>query len=524
MENAPYIVSVAQMQAIEARAVERGLPTAEMMERAGRGVATYLLGKYPALQPRHCLGLIGRGNNGGDALIALTALASAGWQTTALLPSPRDETDPLLPRLVSAGGRLVVLPEGDDWAAILPGLLHEADLILDGLLGTGTRLPLHGNVASLLHLLHDQPRLPPVIALDCPSGVDCDSGEASPHTLQARRTLCIEAVKQGLLRFPAARFTGKLTVLPLNLPAGSLTGIDLQTRLIHRQTARSLLPERPPDAHKGSFGSALILAGSRHYTGAAILATSAALRSGAGLVHTAIPEEIYAPLAASVPEAIWEILPSRAGAIASEAGPRLGELLKNQQALLIGPGLGRAEGTLKVFGDLLQKILPTMDEKPRLVIDADGLRMLAALPGWVDLLPKGSVLTPHPGEMSALTGLSIAELQADRVESARRFSREWGQVVVLKGAFSVIAEPQGQVNLIPVASSALAHGGTGDVLAGMIAGWLAQGLGAFEAATLAAWVHAHCGLRAEKRIGHAASVLAGDLIGQIGRVLKSLIK
>lgn len=520
MENVPYIVSVAQMQAIEARAIERGLPAAEMMERAGRGVAAYLLGKYPALQPRHCLGLIGRGNNGGDALIALIALARANWQTTALLPSPRDEMDPLLRGLVSAGGRLVVLPEMDDWATILPGLIGDSDLILDGLLGTGTRLPLHGDAERLLRALHEQPRLPAVIALDCPSGVDCDSGETSPFTLKAERTLCIEAIKQGLLKFPAALYCGKLKIIPLSLPAGAVLSEERQTRLLTRSEAKALLPTRRADAHKNTFGSALVIAGSRHYTGAAILAVSAALRSGTGLVHAAIPASLHAPLAARVPEAIWDLLPEQDGSLAPEGADLLPTILRGQQALLIGPGLGQSSQTQAFLTNLFTRVFP-LEVPPPMVLDADALRLLAGLARWPELLPPGCLLTPHPGEMSALTHLSIASIQAERTAVARRYAAQWGQTVILKGAYTVVAAPDGQVVILPVATSALAHGGSGDVLAGLAVGLMAQGLTAWDAGRLAVYLHGQSARLATKRVGHPAAVLATDLIAEIGLVLKS---
>lgn len=278
-----------------------------------------------------------------------------------------------------------------------------------------------------------------------------------------------------------------------------------------------MLPPRPMEAHKGTFGTALVIGGSLSYTGAVLLAGKAAYRAGAGLVTMGVPASLHAALAGHFPEATWLLLPDWQGAIASRAAEMVQQNLERPTALVIGPGFGLAEETERFLDQLLDE-----EHLPPAVIDADGLKLLGRLSDWSRRLPQPAVLTPHPGEMSVLTGLSTREIQDDRLNVASRFSREWGHVVVLKGAFTVIAAPDGQQAVIPVATPALARAGTGDVLAGLIGGLLAQGMDAYEAAIAGAWIHAHAGLYAEENLGSAASVLAGDVLAAVPEVLADL--
>jgi len=303
---------------------------------------------------------------------------------------------------------------------------------------------------------------------------------------------------------------------------------------------RSVLPERPVDAHKGTFGTALVVAGSINYTGAALLAGQAAYRAGAGLVTLGVPGPLHTALAGQFPEATWLLLPHELGVIAAGAAQVVRENLGRPTALLLGPGFGVEETTREFLRLLLSgaqkkrqgKIGFVQEYKqagsgeahnlPPLVVDADGLKLLAGIPDWPSRLPEMSILTPHPGEMSVLTGLATKEIQANRLEIARRFSREWGHVVVLKGAFSVIAAPDGRAMVIPVASPALVRAGSGDVLAGVIVGLRAQGVPAFEAAAAGAWIHAQAGLLAAYDLGSSAAVLAGDILDQTIHVMSEL--
>jgi NAD(P)H-hydrate epimerase len=298
-----------------------------------------------------------------------------------------------------------------------------------------------------------------------------------------------------------------------------------------------VLPARPSDAHKGTFGTALIIAGSTNYTGAVLLAAEAAYRIGTGLVTCAIPEPLHSPLAGQLPEATWLILPHDAGVIAPGAADIILKHTDKANAILIGPGFGLENCTAQFMEKLLsvkssqigflqgRKNVPASETiLPPTVLDADGLKILAKLPDWPTLIPPQSVLTPHPGEMSVLTGLSKEAIQADRLAIARHYSQEWGHVIILKGAFSIIAAPTGDAAVIPVASPALARAGTGDVLSGLVVGLRAQGVSAFQAAVASAYIHAQAGLKAAKRLGHTAAVLAGDIVSEIPAVLVELFQ
>lgn len=379
--------------------------------------------------------------------------------------------------------------------------------------------------------------LPHVVAVDCPSGVDSDTGEAAPECIPADLTVTMAAVKRGLLSCPAYNYVGVLRLVGIGLPQGIEAYDAIRREVASPEWVRDVLPERPLDAHKGTFGTALIVAGALNYTGAAALAGEAAYRVGAGLVTLGAPGPLHSALAGQLPEVTWLLLPHEVGVIEAAAARIVKENLERVTALLIGPGFGLEDTT----GDFLRQFLgepapkkkaqlgfvksadqredATKSELPPLVVDADGLKLLARLPDWPAQLPPSTVLTPHPGEMAVLTGLDTAEIQAERVEVAERFAAEWGHVVALKGAFTVIAAPDGRTVVVPVASPALARAGSGDVLAGLIVGLRAQGVAAFEAAAAGVWLHAQCGLLAADILGSPAAVIAGDLISALPDVI-----
>lgn len=518
-------VSVSEMQAIERQADLSGLSYAAMMENAGGGLAEVVLDVFGYLAEDGALGLVGSGNNGGDTLVALTYLAQEGWKASAAIVRPRPVDDPLVARLQAAGGEVIWLAEQPDLER-LGQLLEQHGLLLDGVLGTGVRLPLKPEAAQVLEFtrnkLANMQVAPVVVAVDCPSGVDCDSGAAAPECIPADLTVTMAAVKHGLLKFPAYRLVGELQVVGIGL-AGDGQGLpaweSVRCFLPDLDWVRQALPRRPLDAHKGTFGTALIAAGSANYTGAAWLAGQAAYRIGAGLVTLAVPEPLHAALAGQFPEATWVLLPHQQGFIAAQASATLQAHLERSTALLVGPGFGLEQTTADFLKQLLEADKAHL---PPLVVDADGLKLLSRLAGWAERLPAPAVLTPHPGEMSVLTGLSKDALQQDRLGMARRYSQEWGHVVVLKGAFTVIAAPDGEAAIIPVATPALARAGTGDVLAGLIVGLRAQGVEGFQAAVAGAWIHAYAGLQAIERLGNPASVIAGDVLPAVISVLNDL--
>ncbi len=530
------LVTVAEMRAIEKEGNAAGVSYAVMMERAGDGIAGIVDTTYSHGSPGQVIGLIGSGNNGGDTLVALENLAKVGWRTRAVLVRPRPVDDPYLERVIQAKGEVLTVATRADWSK-LETWLNSADILLDGVLGTGVQLPLKPDLAAWFEKLLDY-RLPHhIVAVDCPSGVDCDTGEIASHVIPAELTICLDEVKQGLLRFPAHNYVGTLKVVDLGLPENLPVLKTIRSFVVSGRQAKAILPRRPDDAHKGTFGTALVVAGSVNFTGAAALAGEAAYRIGAGLVRLAVPSPLHAVLSGLLPEITWLLLPHEVGVIAENAADLIFANLERVTALLVGPGLGLESTT----GHFMRRLLsaapleakheglgfitnPSRNQirppvLPPLVIDADGLKLLAQLKEWPQLLPKDTILTPHPGEMSVLTGLDVADIQSDRTEIARKYAIEWGQVVVLKGAMTVVADPAGQIFIIPVATAALARAGTGDVLAGLIVGLRAQGVSALDSAIAGAWIHAQAGLAAIDLVGHPASVLAGDVLAAVPEVL-----
>jgi NAD(P)H-hydrate epimerase len=544
------LVSVAEMRAIEKEADASGLTYAKMMENAGQNLAREVMSLAHAQEENEeeiqVLGLVGPGNNGGDTLVALAYLAEKGWTARAYLVRRKPANDPLVERLQKAEGE-VFLAETDNGFDQLQAFIETADVVLDGVLGTGFQLPLKDEIGGVLSAAREamtRMQCPPlVVAVDCPSGVDSDSGQAAPQVIPADATVTMAAVKRGLLALPAYELAGEVRVVEIGDLSGLKSWQAVRDEVADDAMAASLLPMRKADAHKGTFGTAMIVAGSMNYTGAALLAGKAAYRIGAGLVTLAVPAPLHTALAGHLPEATWVLLPHEMGVIASSAADVLMKNLGRVTALLVGPGLGLEETTGGFIERLLrapsaarvparrigfiqegEKQETEADKKslPPLVFDADGLKLLAKIENWAQRLPAPAVLTPHPGEMSALTGLPVEEIQADRPGIARRFAAEWGHVVVLKGAFTVVADPDGRTTTIPVATPALARAGSGDVLAGLVVGLRAQGAGAYESAVAGAWIHAQAGLAAAEVQGSAASVLAGDVLECVSDVLAGM--
>jgi NAD(P)H-hydrate epimerase len=537
------LVSVAEMRSIEVEADKNGLTYATMMENAGRGLADEInLLSFTEGEEREVLGLVGTGNNGGDTLVSLAHLAADGWRTRAYLVRRAAENDELVERLRKAGGE-IVLSGSDPGFDKLNAFVSTADVVVDGVLGTGFQLPMKSEVANVLKVVNSsiaELSWPPhVVAVDCPSGVNCDTGEAAEDAIPASITVCMAAVKKGLLQFPAFDLVGELRVVEIGLNDDFKQWSKVHSLVADGDMVGETLPVRSADSHKGTFGTALIVAGSINYTGAPLLSGRAAYRAGVGLVQMAVTASVHAAIAGQFPEATWILLHQELGVIAENGAEVLVKNLDRVTAVLIGPGFGKEDTTKLFLENLLankstskkplarigfthpgeEKPVEKTTQIPPLVLDADALRLISQIENWPKLLSSGSILTPHPGEMAALTGLEKDAIQADRLNVAKKFSREWGHVVVLKGAFTVIASPDGRTTIIPVASPALARAGTGDVLAGIIVGLRAQGMEPYESAVAGAWIHAQAGLYAAEKIGSDASVMATDVEEAIADVM-----
>jgi len=550
------VVTVEQMRAIEAASDAAGHTYAAMMERAGRAVAEALMARLN-VKGKRVLVLVGPGNNGGDGLVAAYHLAQTGAEVACYLSRPRDPQQDANLRRLQEGSVFLTTADADKGRRVLRRLATGADVVIDALLGTGSVPPVRGTVAEILKAIGrvldrraraPAPKLqwvgsvpqppastrPLVLAVDGPSGLDFDTGALDEAALAADLTVTFAYPKRGHFRFPGAGALGELVVADIGTDPRLAAQVDLEVAT--PDMVRAWLPPRPPDAHKGTFGRALIVAGSSNYTGAARLAGAAAARAGAGLVTVALPIPIHPAVAAGLPEATYILLPHELGVVAKPAVEVLADYLERYDAILLGPGLGREQETAAFVEALLGRgkehrpVGFLRDERPAsrafslppLVVDADGLNILSEWPDWPGRLPPGAVLTPHPGEMARLMGCSTAEVQADRVEVARQQAQVWGHVVVLKGAYTVVAAPDGRTLLEPFANPGLATGGTGDVLAGIIVALRAQGLAPFEAAAVGAYLHGLAGELARADLG-AAGMVAGDLLKYLPVAWKWLV-
>jgi NAD(P)H-hydrate epimerase len=531
----PKIFTVAEMVAAERAADASGVSYDEMMETAGRRVAEAIADRLD-VAGRNVLVLVGPGNNGGDGLVAGRYLAEAGADVAFYLYKSRDPQTDINFRLVKEMGLFTVEAEHDQRYRVLRTRLNISHIVIDALLGTGVTRPISGNLAGLMKLMKAAVALrreaPPqedalisiaelphavdeaaddpdlfVAAVDCPSGLNCDTGALDQLAIPADMTVTFAGPKRGHFRYPGAGACGELVVADIDIKDSLPEVAAVQLSLVTSELARSLLPERPVEGHKGTFGTVLVAAGSENYWGAPVLSGRGAYRAGAGLVALAVPEVIRATVASQLPEATYPPIPA-SHVLDAESAAYLLSGISGYQALLVGPGMGSADS----FMDFL---IANAGEQPPMVIDADGLNILAHREDWPTKLPPNTILTPHPGEMARLLNWTPAELKsADRVDVAGQAAQDWEQVVLLKGAYTVIAAPDGRRALLPFANPILAVGGSGDVLAGVIAAYLAQGLEPYEAAVLGGYLHGAAAELASASFGNAG-LLAGELAGWI---------
>jgi NAD(P)H-hydrate epimerase len=535
------LVSSAEMRTLEAAAVAAGATWAGLMEEAGWGVTQAILRRMGTMSGRKVLVLVGPGNNGGDALVVARHLHDAHAHVTLYIWKRHDDAADANWRRCRERAVGEAFAAADPAGAVLTTLLEAADLVVDGLLGAGANRPVAADLAQVIMQVNARrngANPPFVVAIDLPSGIHADHGTQLGAALHADVTVATGLPKQGLYLAAGCAAAGQIALASFALPSINLEMI--MTHLLDAATVRALLPARPDDAHKGTFGKLLVLAGSLHYPGAAALACAGGARVGAGLVTLATgrtvlgsvsryPEVTLLPL----PEADW-------GALGPNALDDLAKHGTGYDAMVIGPGLGQAEPTK----ELVRRIFGLEQPKPRsrvgfaatseppsapapsafalppCVLDADGLNLLAAIEGWPEHLVRGQfVFTPHPGEMRRLLG--VESLPADLVATVRDAAQQWGQVVVLKGATTLVGSPDGQVLVHAGANTALATAGTGDVLAGVIGGLLAQGVAPFDAAALGVYLHASAGALVRAEFG-AAGALASDLLPYLPKAIKAL--
>ena len=510
-----HIVTVAEMRELESRADrEYGLTSHILMENAGKSAADLLvthINRPRSVAELELLILVGPGNNGGDGLVMARHLRKWGgkvslyrWKEQRLSIDGED------------------IPENDTQVK-LEEKLQRTNYVLDALLGTGVSRPLPESMRSLLGRVRQEREKRDtlrVVAIDLPTGMNADTGEVDPGTIPADVTITLACPKQGFFFFPGREFIGKLYVGDIGLPAE--LEAHLRSEMLTDALVKKILPKRPLDSNKGTFGKVMLLCGSQPYPGSAFLAGSGAGRVGAGLITLAVTKQMHAIYASAFHEATFVLLPDE-GAESFERSGTLLDHLEGYRSLLIGPGLGQSTSTREAILQILEHLRSMPDEqRPRLVIDADGLNNLSALERWWTLLPADTVITPHPGEMGRLcNGLQVSGGNIDRLELARSKAMEWQITLVLKGACTIIAEPGGHTRINLLANPGLATAGTGDVLAGLVVGLLAQHVSSFDAASAAVYLHAAAAELVSAEIGYAG-LLASDLLPKIPRAMMRL--
>lgn len=512
------ILTSREMKTLDRRTIEEiGIPGPVLMENAGLRILEALEDRFdPACET--VVIVAGKGNNGGDGLVVARHLLDRGGPPPQVLllaarGDVRGDAAVNLRAAVNMGIPVTEIRSEADWPAARP-ILAAATIIVDALFGTGLQDPLAGLFARVVEDINAAEAF--VLAVDVPSGLSADTAEIIGPCVRADLTVALAAPKIAHVFPPAEECVGELVIAPIGIPAGMFDDPALRLELLLPPMVAPLFAKRTPAAHKGTFGHLLAVAGSLGKTGAAGLAGKAALKMGAGLVTVATPASCVPMVARVMPELMTEALPETpAKTIAREAVPRVLELLRGRDALLLGPGLSTDPGTAEFVLELLPRV-----DKP-MVIDADGLNIIAGGPDVLGALRAPAVLTPHPGEFGRLTGLSASEVLRRRLELAPEFAARRGVHLVLKGYRTLTCAPDGRVAVNPTGNPGLASGGTGDVLAGMIGAEIMQSGGLFERAAAAVFAHGLCGDFAAGKTGERA-LTAGDLIRVLPRVLKSL--
>jgi NAD(P)H-hydrate epimerase len=516
-----YVLTNQQMQKVDEETIDRICPGIELMERAGRNVAEFIIHKYGS-ESRKAVIFVGPGNNGGDGLVIARHLCGAGWACSVHLLKPAEKFTPDSRKNYQLFAK--VLEENDktrefdanrpDWPRRVAEDTADADVIVDSIFGTGISGAPRGKALEMIELINSMPQ--PVVSVDIPSGVNGSTGETPGEAVVADFTVTIGAPKFGSLFHPGKSLAGEVAVVDIGFPDEIIEKHAGNVLLLDRIEAASRLPEREPDAHKFNAGTLLLIAGSDQYRGAAILAAEAALRAGCGMVYAGLPAPIRSQIDTEVVEAITFSLPATAdGTVAKDSARALAPYLDRADAVAIGPGMGRNEETDRFIRELVSRC-----EKP-IVVDADAITAFAGQSGMLSNLMAPAVFTPHTGELKRLVGTDIPDLPPERVEKTAELAESFGVTLVHKGAPTLIAAPGEGVLINTSGNSALACGGTGDVLTGLLGGLLAQGAAPADAACVACFLHGRAGELASRELGKRG-VIASDLFLYLGGAMIEL--
>ena len=517
------VVTAAEMRQIDQGTIEGiGIPGIVLMETAGSAIVRAIEQYYPTSQRIGIL--IGKGNNGGDGLVIARQLAHAGRNVHLFLVSPPDSFTG-----EAAVNLQIAKNLGLPVEAILTNTVLKSDaniinceLLVDAIFGTGLRGTVRDPIATVINTINDLAT--PILSVDLPSGLDADTGNPLGTCVKADTTVTIGLPKRGLLVHPGAELAGKLEVVDIGFPEQVVEAQGIKVNWTTTAEVSQWVPPRPSASHKGTYGRVLVVAGSTGMTGAAALASEAALRAGAGLVTLAIPKHLNPILEGLLPEVMTLPLPeTEVGSLSGPATSAILEFLeKTKSVLAIGPGLSQHPDTVALVHQLVRENREQALGL-RMVIDADGLNALAKAPDIISLLDRDTVLTPHPGEMSRLTDTAVPTLESDRISIAQQFANEYSVTLVFKGAPTVTAGANREVWINSTGNPGMATGGMGDVLTGVIAGLMAQEHSSETAAVLGVYIHGLAGDIAAEAFG-MPGLIASDVLKAVPKAISALIQ
>lgn len=509
-----------QMQSIDRRAIEEyGIPGIALMESAGAQVVEFICEKQSDLRGKKIAVVAGKGNNGGDGFVVARRLTNLGALVqTYLLASAGEiagDARANLDVLAKMGGRIEEVASEREINRLRRGL-EACDIVVDAIFGTGLKSAAAGLYKEAILAVNASGKS--IVAIDIPSGLQADSGEIIGEHVKAHATVALCLPKLAHLLYPAAKYVGELRIVDIGIPGSAVEEEGIRVNLLEPWDIRALFKERDPDSHKGHFGHLLVVAGSRRMSGAAIMAAASALRAGTGLVTLALPSSIQmAAQCAALEVMTLPLSETDEGTIARCALDELLSFIDSSKitALLVGPGLTTQAETVEFCIEALKEArVPT-------AVDADGINCLALEIDALGRLKAPLALSPHPGEMSRLTGRTTSEVQTMRIEVAREFATKFSLCLALKGAHTVIADSSGDVFINPTGNPGMASAGVGDVLSGMLGGFLAQGLAPIDALKASVYLHGLAGDIAAAEKGQI-SLVAGDLIDCMGKAFMKI--
>jgi hydroxyethylthiazole kinase-like uncharacterized protein yjeF len=489
-----------EMQQMDQYTIEKlGLPGVVLMENAGAKVVEEIILSSPVQNPKVIV-LAGGGNNGGDGFVIARRLCDIGMDPLlCLLVHPNKiKGDAKIHYDVYVNRGLPLFLLENQTLEHLKDQLRQADIIVDAILGTGVNGPVREPLDQVIEMINESGRKKTIISVDIPSGLSSDTGKVDGAAVCASKTITFAFPKKGFFLQDGPKYIGEWKVVDISVPPSIAYDLKLELpRVITKELAMASIPERPMNGHKGTFGHVLVLGGSRHFIGAPIFAAKAALYSGAGLVTLAVPESIYPMVAAQNPESLFLPLPDTDGHFSKEAVDELAKVLDRFDSIAAGPGMGRFPG-----GEEWMTSFFSLLSNQSIVIDADALYLLR---NHLDLVKqyKGDVIfTPHPGEMAAIVGKTVKEVEEYRIEYAETFAKNYQIHLLLKGHRTIIACPDGSIYINPYGHDALGKGGSGDVLSGIIGSFLAQGALPLQALVSAVYLHARAGEEKAKTLSH----------------------